>query len=530
MTTERRPRGRPPHPDILTPREWQVLELLRQRLTNEQIAQRLDISLAGAKYHVSEILTKLGLTSREEAAAWQPEPAPARRWWALGFGWAARRAWPLAGAAAALAAGGALAWFILGASAGDEGDTVQTQASPSSAASPTSNVSPTPQDVTFAPLSVSNPQDTKLLFIRGAEDYLGPGSLWMSDLDGASPQVLVEDTVVGVIGVAPHWETGNSSAYYYTTEDIPEPTPNEQFRRRVTLSHIDLVTAERAEVLTFNIWGSQFEGAADITADGRYLAYTDDHGLSIRELASGESRRVLGMEKPLVLCRGEVWDTFQCNSFGFPQWSPDGSMLIAFQGASEGGRLFLLDPFVENPTPARLDVDAWQAQWSPSGESFCMVDRADYDEAYGVVVARSPDWQPQRFLSEHVPSLNTPVHVDSERLVHCVWLDDRRISLLFSANLASSQSAIRELLILDTETGDVRSLPEHQEWASGRWLLAIEKRDLVISQSHTSARYADLVGEATTPEIVDPETGARQAILTTEDWVVAAVPAEILVR
>jgi DNA-binding NarL/FixJ family response regulator len=48
-----RKRGRPPHPDILTPREWQVLDLLRQGLTNEQIAQRLDISFATAKYHVA---------------------------------------------------------------------------------------------------------------------------------------------------------------------------------------------------------------------------------------------------------------------------------------------------------------------------------------------------------------------------------------------------------------------------------------------------------------------------------------------
>jgi DNA-binding CsgD family transcriptional regulator len=63
-------RGRPPHPDILTPREWEVLDLLRERLTNEQIAERLGITLDGAKYHVSEILSKLGVATREEAAAW----------------------------------------------------------------------------------------------------------------------------------------------------------------------------------------------------------------------------------------------------------------------------------------------------------------------------------------------------------------------------------------------------------------------------------------------------------------------------
>jgi DNA-binding NarL/FixJ family response regulator len=46
-------RGRRPHPDILTPREWEVLGLLRERLTNEQIAERLGTTLDGAKYHVS---------------------------------------------------------------------------------------------------------------------------------------------------------------------------------------------------------------------------------------------------------------------------------------------------------------------------------------------------------------------------------------------------------------------------------------------------------------------------------------------
>lgn len=75
-----RRRGRPPYPDVLTPREWEVLALLREGLSNEEIAERLGVSLAGAKYHVSEILGKLGVSSREEAAAWQPA---ARPWWAV---------------------------------------------------------------------------------------------------------------------------------------------------------------------------------------------------------------------------------------------------------------------------------------------------------------------------------------------------------------------------------------------------------------------------------------------------------------
>ena len=75
-------RGRPPHPDILTPREWEVLAFLRQRLSNEQIAERLGITLRTAKFHVSEILSKLSVETREQAAAWLPEeaPAPSQRW------------------------------------------------------------------------------------------------------------------------------------------------------------------------------------------------------------------------------------------------------------------------------------------------------------------------------------------------------------------------------------------------------------------------------------------------------------------
>ena len=105
-----RTRGRPPHPDVLTPREWEVRELLRQGLTNRQIADQLGISLDGAKYHVSEILGKLGVADRYEAATWQPTPVP---WWRAGTAVPAILAWPfknlLSGAAPKAAGGTAMA-------------------------------------------------------------------------------------------------------------------------------------------------------------------------------------------------------------------------------------------------------------------------------------------------------------------------------------------------------------------------------------------------------------------------------------
>jgi two-component system, NarL family, response regulator LiaR len=52
----------------LTRRERQVLTLMAEGLTNGEIADRLVISLSTAKTHVSSIISKLGVSSRTEAA------------------------------------------------------------------------------------------------------------------------------------------------------------------------------------------------------------------------------------------------------------------------------------------------------------------------------------------------------------------------------------------------------------------------------------------------------------------------------
>ena len=53
----------------LTPRELEVLRLLGAGLTNAEIAARLFISTKTAGNHVSNILMKLGLRNRAQAAA-----------------------------------------------------------------------------------------------------------------------------------------------------------------------------------------------------------------------------------------------------------------------------------------------------------------------------------------------------------------------------------------------------------------------------------------------------------------------------
>ena len=68
--TQPRERGRPPHPDILTPAEWRVVESVRHGMTNSEIARRRGISLDAVKFHVANILLKLGLAKRAELRRW----------------------------------------------------------------------------------------------------------------------------------------------------------------------------------------------------------------------------------------------------------------------------------------------------------------------------------------------------------------------------------------------------------------------------------------------------------------------------
>ena len=52
----------------ITERQADVLGLLRQGLRNSEIAQRLGISEKTAGHHVSAILAKLGVRTRQQAA------------------------------------------------------------------------------------------------------------------------------------------------------------------------------------------------------------------------------------------------------------------------------------------------------------------------------------------------------------------------------------------------------------------------------------------------------------------------------
>lgn len=55
--------------DVLTPRELEILDLIEQGLSNQQIASRLSLTLNTVKNHVHNLLKKLGVGSRSEAVS-----------------------------------------------------------------------------------------------------------------------------------------------------------------------------------------------------------------------------------------------------------------------------------------------------------------------------------------------------------------------------------------------------------------------------------------------------------------------------
>ena len=112
--------------DELTERQRDVLDLMARGNTNPQIAEALGMTLDGAKFHVSEILNKLNVANREEAAQWWREERSLKRRALRGLGWLAGgwRWLAVGGTALAVAAigGGLAAWMLM-----DSGSSIQRE-------------------------------------------------------------------------------------------------------------------------------------------------------------------------------------------------------------------------------------------------------------------------------------------------------------------------------------------------------------------------------------------------------------------
>jgi DNA-binding CsgD family transcriptional regulator/predicted enzyme related to lactoylglutathione lyase len=72
-----RRRGRPPHPDVLTPAEWQVLDWWRHGVARSEVARRRGTTEDAVKYHLANVADKLGVRG-QDLRHWPGIPASSR--------------------------------------------------------------------------------------------------------------------------------------------------------------------------------------------------------------------------------------------------------------------------------------------------------------------------------------------------------------------------------------------------------------------------------------------------------------------
>lgn len=274
-------RGRPRYPGLLTPREQDVLALLRAGLTNEQIAARLGISFETAKWHVSEILSKLGVATREDAAAWSGgEP----RW---SFGRVLLALLGTAVVAGAVAGLALLAWGVQRSGGSGASTSASVSAVASGSPAPTAvvpgltgtpiagaGISSSDAGVVTLPLKIDDTHEWAPLGAYGDEIVLwaNPGKSAVAEVE--APKYSLWDPATGLIRQA--W-TGDPG-----TQDIYSGSDGDW----LALLHVRIGSLEGGSLvlrnlktgevrqLTDSAGGAGFSG--DSTISGGYAVWTQD--------------------------------------------------------------------------------------------------------------------------------------------------------------------------------------------------------------------------------------------------------------
>jgi len=157
----------------LTDRQREVLRLIAEGRTNAEIAERLDISLDGAKYHVREILGKLGVESREEAvAAWRAGRTPVGRVRSLSPRMSWLGGWRLLAGAGMVATAAVVAVVALTVLRHDDRAASAPQPTPTLAPSPTILPTPTTAPAVDLPPCTSATAKLKLEVVPQGDDIL----------------------------------------------------------------------------------------------------------------------------------------------------------------------------------------------------------------------------------------------------------------------------------------------------------------------------------------------------------------------
>jgi DNA-binding CsgD family transcriptional regulator len=408
-------------PDALTPREEEVLRLVSEGRTDPEIADELGIALETVNHHVSEILAKLNVATRDEATVWQRRRSNVARWviW-------------LAAAAVVLSAAlgvGLISWGLLKANGYPHGEASKIIES--------SQGRLTDEQANSAQMIVTMPSSN--------QDQ--EGDVWLAKLDGTVIEQLPVASGVqqrDFIRVAPNIETGNPALYYAAG----------QWDTDKTIFRLDLTTQVGEEIGTIpkcctQLFGPRPGPRTDVSPDGRYIIlFVGQHldSLIKHDLKTGE-------DVPLPTPAGIAKCNLSCQYWNI-EWSPSGAYFLAsYYGVDpEPAQTLLFDV-----SGKFLAADAFaDGVWSPCGDAIC-----DLPNSSGkpfLEIRRAPDWKPQRFLEDLALNAVTPADISliwtGPALRGCTWTDDEHVAVWQSASPNGQTPAPAHLIHINVESGD----------------------------------------------------------------------------
>jgi len=300
---------------------------------------------------------------------------------------------------------------VVAAACADDGDPATTTPNPviSTAEAPTAPLSPA--------TSASVPVPAGWVVYRRA------GDLWVGRLDGSTARAVTSGSLGAGYGGYAHID--GEPWLYYTSQITESFTPGEGESGIFQVARQPLQGGDVQELFRFRGANKHVEYGtrnASVTSDGTRVAYADERGLNVFDVRTGEDRPLVSN----VSC-DEARAPGDCYGYFRPDWSPDGSSILAAKIFFEGGVGVVLRTDASPASETALGHGGLFQSWSPDGELICVSESGYSPAGAGLVVVDSVTY------SEVASRLNlgdpAKDHVIAE---DCALSDDGRIAVQYS--------------------------------------------------------------------------------------------------
>ena len=284
------------------------------------------------------------------------------------------------------------------------------EAQPTATAEPDATATPAPE---ASP--TREPTAGTIVFLRGPD-------LWVASLDGESvpPRAITLGSLgARYVGFA-RGPDGEIDLYY--TRQLTEATETERVVE-FSLSRVALQGGTPEELLRFSSFAFvafSYSFLGSVSPDGEHVVYTDVYDLSLLDLATGESSRLLESGT----CALESYS--ECYGYTEPQWSPDGDVVMVKEILWEEARTILMNPF-ESPIDAtEAGYGFGRPEWSPDGERLCIWEGVGLDAArigvHSISTGETTD------ILAQLP-MPTPVGYFQGDVFGCAWSADGQLAV-----------------------------------------------------------------------------------------------------